>query len=96
MKWLRILAATAILIAIAAWTAWRLFPVQILVVAREQMTTERTKLVNSLTALLRIIDLAFLGSQNCDVDLEFSGGIFQARVVDVAAHVQVDRPERGA
>ena len=30
---------------------------QILVVAREQMTTERTKLVNSLTALLRIIDL---------------------------------------
>jgi arylsulfatase A-like enzyme len=33
VKWLRILAATAILIAIAAWTAWSLFPVQILVVA---------------------------------------------------------------
>ena len=30
---------------------------QILIVAREQMTTERTKLINSLTALLRIIDL---------------------------------------
>jgi hypothetical protein len=36
---------------------WQPPALQILVVAREQMTTERTKLVNSLTALLRIVDL---------------------------------------
>src|SRR6266851_4072486 len=34
--------------------------------------------------------LALLGVPNSDVDLEFSGGVSQARVVDVAADVAVD------
>lgn len=33
MKWLKILAAVVVLVAVAAWAAWRLFPVQILVLA---------------------------------------------------------------
>lgn len=37
--------------------------------------------------------LALLGAANFDVDLEFSGGAAEARMVDVAAHVPVDGGE---
>ena len=42
---------------------------------------------------VRMIVLALLGAANFDVDLEFSGGAAEARMVDVAAHVPVDGGE---
>ena len=42
----------------------------------------------------RLIRLALLGAPVFDVDLEFSGGLSEARVVDVAADVLVDGAQR--